>query len=225
MLVVVTREQGHNEALRTWLPEGAEVAEVPLTTTRYFDAEEVRSTLAANDHFGEFRALVVTSPRSAAYLKLAASALREAGAVLSVGPATAAAMSAHAPEVAVTMVGRDGALSLAPAITDGPVLLLGATSLRGELPAALREKGLEVTELACYETRSAVLSEEDERVIQRADVVVIAAPSAWSVASPFVRDRTCVVVPGATTATAVQATHDRVLEGWGPELRELLSAL
>jgi uroporphyrinogen-III synthase len=225
VLVVLTRERGHNEAVRAWLPEGAEVIEVPLTTTRYFDVEDVRSTLVANDHFGKFQALVVTSSRSAAYLALATTALHEGGIVLSVGPATAEAMSAHAPGVVVTMVGRDGALTLSPAIIEGPVLLLGATSTRDELPAALRAKGLDVTELACYETRPAALRGEDEQVIGRADVIFIAAPSAWSVASPLVTNPTWVVVPGSTTATAVRATHERVIEGWGPELRGLLSAL
>lgn len=216
MLVVLTREAGHNEKLRSWLPPGALVREVPLTTTNYFDVDDVRATLASTSSFGTFRALVLTSARSALYRDLATSALAPGGIVLSVGSATAG-------EGDVT--GAGGAVDLAAHIDAGPVLFVGASASRDELPSLLRDKGIEVTTVACYDTLAAPLSPSDEATLREADVVMIGAPSAWVVGAPFIEERTWVVVPGATTAASVRATHERVLEGWGPHLRELLAAL
>jgi uroporphyrinogen-III synthase len=221
--VVVTREVGYNDPLRSWLPEGATVNEVPLTTTRFFDAHEVHATLRASEHYGAFRALVVTSARSALYVAVAREGLRDGGSVLSVGSATARALESH--DVEVDVVGEGGSAELAPTITEGPVLFLGAAAMREELAAELKDKGVDVTVLACYETLPAVLTSDDEGFLRDADVVFIGAPSAWLVASPFVSPDARVVVPGATTAAYVRRQHQRVLVGWGPELREHLEAL
>lgn len=223
MRVVVTREAGYNDELRSWLSDGVTVNEVPLTTTRFFDANEVLSTLRASEHYGAFRALVVTSARSALYVAVAREGLKEGGSVLSVGSATARALESEDFEVDV--VGEGGAVDLAPTITEGPVLLLGAASMRDELATELKDRGVDVTRLVCYETLPAVLTSDDEGFLRNADVIFIGAPSAWLVASTFVPDPAWVVVPGATTAEAVRRQHERVLEGWGPELREYLLAL
>ncbi len=92
MRVVVTRERGHNAELISWLPDGVTVSEVPLTTTRYFDSSEVHNALSESAHFGQFRALVVTSARSALYVALAREALAPGARVLTVGTATARAL-------------------------------------------------------------------------------------------------------------------------------------
>jgi uroporphyrinogen-III synthase len=214
--VVVTREAGHNEVLKSWLPDDATVREVPLTMTRYLDDDSVRSALTSSEYFGRYRALVVTSARSAAFRELAMTALDPNARVFAVGTASASDGD---------VVGEGGAAELAPKIDEGPVLFLGARSMREELPALLRAKGLEVTSVACYETLPVALSSEDEAALARADVVFIGAPSAWLVGAPFVPETAWVVVPGATTAAAVRQSHDRVLEGWGPELGEVLRAL
>jgi uroporphyrinogen-III synthase len=214
--VAVTREAGHNETLTSWVPENATVSEVPLTSTRYFDAETVRLALESSEYFGHFRTLVVTSARSAPYREVATTALEVGAKVLAVGSASASGGD---------VVGDGGAADLAPLIEEGPVLLLGALSMREELPALLRAEGFEVTTVACYETTPTTLTSEDERTLARADVVFIGAPSAWSVGADFVSKEALVVVPGATTAAAVRTTHERVLEGWGPQLHEVLGAL
>ena len=223
MRVVVTREAGYNDELSSWLPESVTTNEVPLTTTRFFDANEVLSTLRANEHYGAFRALVVTSARSALYVAVAREGLRDGGSVLSVGSATARAIESE--DVEVDVVGGGGAVDLSPTITDGPVLLLGAASMRAELATTLKDRGLDVTTLACYETVPAVLTSEEEGLLRDADVIFIGAPSAWLVASAFVPDAAWVVVPGPTTADAVRRQHERVIEGWGPELREHLLSI
>ncbi len=216
MRVVVTREAGRNDTLRDWLPEDAQVSEVPLTTTRPFDPEEVRAALHDDEHFGTFQVLVLTSSRSAPYRDVARGALAEGALVVSVGAATTSEAD---------VVGSGGAMDVASAIVDGPVLLLGASSMRDELPSALRAKGLSVTTLACYETLAVTLTDADQRTLRSADVVVIGAPSAWAVGGPFVSEAAWVVVPGATTAAAVRQTHERIIEGWGPALRERLVGL
>lgn len=223
MNVVVTRERGHNDTLREWLPDGASVREVPLTTTRFYESAEVMDVLRESHFFGQFRYLVVTSARSALYASLAREALAIDGAVLVVGTATARALEEE--NVDVGLIGEGGASDLAPAIDAGPVLLLGAASMRDDLATELLARGLVVETLACYETIAADLSGADEAALRSADVVFIGAPSAWSVAEDFVGANALVVVPGATTASVVRRRHARVLEGWGPELREVLRRL
>lgn len=223
MNVVVTRERGHNDSLTALLPEGASVHEVPLTTTRFFDNDEVTTALHASPCYGTFRYLVVTSARSALYASLARQALALNGTVLVVGTATAHALEEESVEVGV--IGDSGAAELAPSIDAGPVLLLGAATMRDELATELLNRGIAVETLACYETVPADLSGADEATLRDADVIFIGAPSAWLVAEDFVSDGALVVVPGATTAAVVQRHHPRVLEGWGPQLREHLGSL
>jgi uroporphyrinogen-III synthase len=223
MNVVVTRERGHNDALVSWLPDGTTVREVPLTTTRFFDSDEVMSVLRESHFFGQFRYLVVTSARSALYASLAKEAMGLHGSVLVVGTATAHALEEESVEVG--LIGEGGAEDLAPTISEGPVLLLGAASMRDGLAQALLARGLAVETLACYETLPADLSQADQATLASADVIFIGAPSAWSVAKDFVNAATLVVVPGSTTATVVQRSHPRVFEGWGPQLREVLGSL
>ncbi|HVB51247.1 MAG TPA: uroporphyrinogen-III synthase [Acidimicrobiales bacterium] len=223
MRVVLTREQGHNEDQRTWLPDDTLVTEVPLTTTHYFDVNHVRRELLNTNHVGAIKVLVVTSGRSARYVAAAKEALSEGALVLSVGTATTLALGD-----AVSTTDADdegGALRLAAEIVEGPVLLIGATTMRSELPSALRARGIEVTKVACYETLPAVLSVEDERQLRGADVVFIGAPSAWQVAEGLIEARAWVVVPGATTGAEVRRSHERVIEGWGPGLKEHLRTL
>ena len=223
MRVVVTRERGHNESLTTWLPDGATVREIPLTTTRFYDSDEVMSVLRESHYFGQFRYLVVTSARSALYASLAKEALGLHGAVLVVGTATAHALEEESVDVG--LIGEGGAEDFGPAINEGPVLLLGAVGMRDELERELLRRGLVVETLACYETLAADLSQADQAAIADADVVFIGAPSAWSVAQDFVRAQSLVVVPGSTTAAAVRRSHANLFEGWGPQLREVLSSL
>jgi uroporphyrinogen-III synthase len=223
MNVVVTRERGHNDELMAWLPEGVTVREVPLTTTRFHDAEEVMNVLRESHYYGQFRFLVVTSARSALYASLARDALAIGGAVLVVGTATAHALEEE--NVDVGLIGEGGAGDLAPAIDEGPVLLLGAATMRDELAKELLGRGLVVETLACYDTVPAALSGTDEAALRDADVVFIGAPSAWAVAEDFVGRDALVIVPGATTAAEVCRHHARVFEGWGPQLRTLLRGL
>jgi uroporphyrinogen-III synthase len=206
-----------------WLPDDAVVTEVPLTTTRYLDADEVGRALRASEFYGAFRVLVVTSARTALYVALARGALVEGGSVVSVGSATARALEND--DVEVDVVGDAGAKDLAPRISDGPVLLLGSASMRPELAATLRARGFQVTTLTCYETVPALLSDDEQQAIREGDVVFIGAPSAWLVAKSLVGPDSWVVVPGVTTAAVVRRDHDRVIEGWGSSLHEYLRAL
>lgn len=223
MKVVVTREAGWNGVLRAWLPSGTIVEEVPLTTTTYVEPEDVRAAIENFDVVERFRTLVVTSERSARYVDIALSASATDAEVCCVGTATAEALKARGVNVGVT--GEGTAEDLARHISNGPVLILGAKQQRGELKSSLLAKGLEVLPVACYETIPLTLDKIDVSKVRAADVLFIGAPSAWAVARELVNPDTWVVVPGATTAAAVQRDHARVIEGWGPELAARLSEL
>ena len=199
------------------------VHEVPLTRTEFADPDDVRRRLAASSGHGTFVALVVTSERSVRYVDLAFAASSPDVEIYSVGPVTTDALVAH--DIYVTRESDATADTLAVHIDVGPVLLLGAASMRTELPSALRAKGLEVVTIACYETIALVVSASDAQRVRDADVVFIGAPSAWSVAREFVASHAWVIVPGASTATDVRRDHARVIEGWGPELRARLVRL
>jgi uroporphyrinogen-III synthase len=223
MKVVVTREAGYNGVLREWLPTGTVVEEVPLTTTTYVEPEDVRAAIENFDVVERFRTLVVTSERSAPYVDIALAASASDVEVCCVGPTTAKALEAYG--VSVQVEGEGSAEELARHIANGPVLLLGAKKLRGELRAFLLAKGLEVLAVACYETIPLTLDAIDVTKVRAADVLFIGAPSAWTVAREFVDRDTWVVVPGATTAEFVRHDHERVIEGWGPDLEARLVEL
>lgn len=223
MNVVVTREAGKNDPLLAWLPPEATVTEVPLTTTTYLDLDAVRAALDESPGHGKYQSLVVTSERSADYVEIALRASAPDVEIFSVGPTTTTALESR--HVKVFAQGDGSADSLAPRIARGPVLLLGATSMREELGAALRARGLEVVAIACYETVGMPLDQSDQETLRHADVLFIGAPSAWAVARENVGPDTWVVVPGASTGAVVRVEHPRVIEGWGPHLRTRLAEL
>lgn len=222
MLVLLTREEGHNDTLRDRLPARATVVEVPLTATRWRRAESVARELRADPSYGAYHHLVVTSARAVSYLPVLRTAA-PAARLASVGPATTAALVAAGEVVNVESTGA--AADLADVITRGPVLIAGAADGRPELAARLRARGFVVTSLGCYATEPIEVDAESAHLLARADVVLIGAPSAWAVARDHVAPSTWVVVPGATTAAAVAADHPRVIEGWGPDLAERLDDL
>lgn len=221
--VVLTRETGKNDELLAWLPPEATVSEVPLTTTRYFDPDDVLASLEGSLAIGKYRTLVVTSARSAAYVELALSMTAPDVEVYCVGPTTSSAVVARG--LSVHGLGEGSALEFAPQISRGPVLLLGAALMRDELASALRAKGLDVVNAACYETVGLTLDTSDIETVRDADVLFIGAPSAWALARQHVGNATWVVVPGTSTGAVVRDDHARVIEGWGPQLRAQLETL
>lgn len=223
MKIVLTREEGMNDSLHAWLPTDATVSVVPLTTTRYLDVDAVEATLAGAALYGSFRSVVVTSARSCVYVALAMEASLDEVEIFSVGDTTTAALRELGLGVRAQADGP--AVSLATMIEHDPVLIIGAREMRGELTAELRSRQCAVTVLACYETLSLELTEEQRTTLGDADVVLIGAPSAWRVAQSSVVRDTWVVVPGASTGEVVRTAHERVLEGWGPTLRTRLLEL
>jgi uroporphyrinogen-III synthase len=220
--VVLTRETGKNDSLVDWLPLDATFSEVPLTRTNYYQPQRVTDALEVSDLRGLFQSLVVTSERSHSYANLAIAVSAPNVDVFSVGPATSAALESKG--VHVHQQGEGGSLSLAPQIVRGPVLVLGAKDMRDELVDVLRERGLEVFVVACYETLPLVPSDGERTLLRTADVIFVGAPSAWAVARDFVAKGAWIVVPGATTGAVVAAEHERVIEGWGPHLRQRLAS-
>ncbi len=215
MRAVLTREEGRNDATRSWLPTGWSISEVPATTTRYEEIATVNATAAGD---GPYRWVVVTSARAARYVGAAPGAR-----VAAVGPATARALTDR--DTACAVVGDAGALALAAAIDDGPVLVLAARGGRRELVEALGARGLTAVVVECYETVPVTLGARERALLEAADVVVVGAPSAWAVVADAVAPGAWVVVPGETTRAAVAADHARVLAAWGPRATATLAAL
>jgi uroporphyrinogen-III synthase len=110
---------------------------------------------------------------------------------------------------------RGAAAALADALLAsglrGPVLFPCGDIRRDELPARLRDEGIEVVEVVCY--RSVLAGEaEARRTAERAQVLVVASPS---VADLLARAcpagvRPALLAVGPTTAAAARAS------GWPP---------
>ncbi|HQU26591.1 MAG TPA: uroporphyrinogen-III synthase [Acidimicrobiales bacterium] len=215
MRAVLTREEGRNVATRSWLPGGWSVEEVPATATRYEDPALVEAAAAPG---GPYRWVVVTSARAARYAAVAPGAR-----VAAVGPASASALEALG--VACAVVGDVGALALAGAIDEGPVLVLAARAGRRELVEALSERGLACGVVECYDTVPVALGPGERALLEAADVVVVGAPSAWAVVAGSVHPDAWVVVPGETTRAAVGQGHSRVVVAWGPGATGALARL
>ena len=223
MRVVLTREAGRNDALRAWLPAQCVVDEVPLTTTTYRDERDVAHELAQGRHFGSFVALVVTSARASRYAQLATSALSPQAQILSVGPATTAALADVG--IAAHVEAATRAADLGRSVHEGPVLVVGATGMREELFEDFARRHVVSVRCEVYRTCEVDLDATATSKISHADVLFVGAPSAWRQARGHVSPATWVVVPGSSTGEVVRLDHARVLEGWSLELRDTLAAL
>lgn len=222
--VVVTASRGTFpglvEALRT-LP--VTVEEYPLIS--FAPPSEWRPVDSALQRWREFEAVALTSPRAARAFSARAAERKVVPSdsprpqIWAGGTATASAVGELLGPVqvpsdrAVGELGSAGALAgamLAAGVT-GPVLFACGDLRRDELPARLREHGIEVEEVVCY--RSVLAAEGQARAAaERAQVLVVASPSVAGllirVCPPGVRPALLAV--GPTTAAAAQAG------GWPP---------
>lgn len=222
--VVVTASSGTFpgllEALRA-LPVAVE--ECPLVT--FAPPPDWSPVDSALERWGEFEAIALTSPRAARAFAARMSE-RKVPAAASSGPqvwaggaATATALGgrlgpAQVPsDSAVGEFGSAGALARAmlAAGVIGPVLFPCGDLRRDELPARLRDHGVEVEDVVCY--RSVLAAEAEARAAaERAQVLVVASPSVADLLAracpPGVRPALLAV--GPTTAAAALAC------GWPP---------
>jgi uroporphyrinogen-III synthase len=213
-IVVLTREPPRNDELRLQLDASAEVYEVPLTRTLFRSAGDVQRDLAACENDGAFVILAVTSARSASYVRLALSHCLDGAPVAVVGAATAAATRELLGESCHIDVAPDAsALALARTLDRGPVLSIGAREARRELADDLQRRGITCESVPCYETQAVELTDQQRDLVSKADVIVVAAPSAWAQIDNVVSTSTRVVTIGPTTFDAVATTHERVVDG------------
>jgi uroporphyrinogen-III synthase len=176
-------------------------------------------------HLDRFSAIAVTSPRAAgAFARRLAERQDRTGSTVPLpplwagGPATAAALGGIGP--VRTTAGRSdqgsgaaGVLARALLVSrvGGPVLFPCGEMRRDELPARLRQEGIEVEEIICY--RSVLAGADEARsAAESASLLVVASPS---VAQLLARSCPSQVRPpllavGATTAAAARAA------GWPP---------
>lgn len=211
--VVLTREPPRNDPLRAAVGENCRVLEVPLTSTEFVDESVVASQIAASADAHQFQTVVFTSARAVRYGALALGFATPDASVAAVGPHTLAALSAldlsgHGD----LLTGASAsAVDLAAVVTRGPVLALAAAQARAELRDALHARHVALTEVACYRTVPVELTGLTREELRLAEIIVIAAPSAWRVARADVRKGTTVIALGPTTAAEVAATHPLVV--------------
>ena len=182
---------------------------------------------AALDQLSRYDAVAFTSPRSArafvdrvmAAGKLVAFEPPGGPGIWAGGAGTATALVDLAAPIHTPDGRRSGSLGAAGALARamleadvrGPVLFPCGEIRRDELPARLRDDGIEVEEVVCY--RSVLAGEvEARRAAQRGQVVVVASPS---VADLLARAcptgaRPALLAVGPTTAAAARAS------GWPP---------
>ncbi|MBU6232888.1 MAG: uroporphyrinogen-III synthase [Acidobacteria bacterium] len=208
MNVVVTREPPRNDDLRTVLSLAVNVDEVPATETRRFDPDVVAATCDIIPG-----TLVVTSSR-AVDAALAVAGKYPTVNVVAVGDVTAERLR-EAGLTTVTVADDEGVRGLDALDLRSPVVSVGAMDTRPELAILCRDRGLRYEHLVAYDTLPRQLTGEERAVLSRADVVIVAAPSAWAVVGPFVRPEATVIVRGETTANAVRQQHATVVVARG----------
>lgn len=178
---------------------------------------------AAVADLARFEAVAFTSPRSARAFaeRLAALGGTPGGRAIAwaVGAGTQAALGDGLGEVrrpdAATIGTRGAAAALAEAMVAaeiaGPVLFPCGDIRRDELPARLRDDGIEVEEIVCY--RSVLAGEVDaRRAAERAQVLVVASPSVADLLARACPEgvRPALLAVGPTTAAAARSS------GWPP---------
>jgi uroporphyrinogen III methyltransferase/synthase len=176
--VAVTRARSQASPLAARLRElGADVIEAPAIRTASLDAK--LPWLAGHD------LLVLSSPNGVRELfALLERNGRDARAlaghrIAAVGPGTARALREHGV-IADVVPDRSVAEGMVAALADLPiakVLLLRAREGRDTLPEALRERGIEVSVLALYETVPEPLSPEAISATAAADWITFTSAS------------------------------------------------
>jgi uroporphyrinogen-III synthase len=226
--VVLTREAPHNDELATALSAHVRVSEVELTRTQFRSLADVTDDLGGLIERGLFQTVAVTSRRAARYVDAALAVATVDARVAVVGASTRDAVVAQSPHAAqriMTPPQISNAAGLGAVIDRGPVLALGAEQARSELVDALGEKGLTSESVICYRTVAAPLSRRKRRRLQRADIVVIFAPSAWESAKTTVGPHTHVVAVGETTADAVRRDHAALSIAESPRRDDVLALI
>jgi uroporphyrinogen-III synthase len=199
------------------------VEEIPLMA--FAPPLDWRPVDQALERLHEFDAVAVTSPRAARAFaervetKGLADAFVKRERLWAGGPATADALGKNMGEVRVPLVRRSARMGAAAALAatmieegvKGPVLFPCGDLRRDELPARLKDEGIEVEDVPCY--RSVLASEAAARVAaERAQVLLVASPSVADLLAracpPGVRPLLLAV--GPTTAAACRAS------GWTP---------
>ena len=172
--VAVTRARAQASALAARLRDlGAEVVEAPAIRTRPLAAEL--------PDLGGFDLLCVTSPNGAHELFTRLRDARDLAGVrvAAIGPGTASALREHGIQADVVPE-RSVAEGLVEALRDVPVsraLIARAAEGREVLPAALRERGAEVVEVALYETVPEPLDRATAAAAVGADYVTFTSAS------------------------------------------------
>jgi uroporphyrinogen III methyltransferase/synthase len=174
--IVVTRAREQASELRRRLELlGAEVVEIPTITI-----EPIASTGLADRVAAGVDWVVCTSPNAVRALTAELHDARDLGRakVGVIGPGTAAALEAFGirPDL---LPERNVAEGLVEVFPPGPgrVLVPQAADARPALADGLRAKGWDVDVVVAYDTRPAVIGEDERTLARRADVITFTSAS------------------------------------------------
>jgi uroporphyrinogen-III synthase len=221
--IVLTASAGSFAGLGAALePSGVRVEEHPLIS---FGPPRSWIPLdSALTDLSSFGTIAFTSPRAARAVLQRSREIKvswprgQRPLIWATGSATKAALEDFLPRVRTpeTTNGAAGsAVVLGRAIVAsgaaGPVLFPCGENRREELPAVLREHGLEVREVVCYRSLLASASEAG-KALARGRLIVVASPSVMQLLAEACApaDRPRLVAVGATTAASARAL------GWVP---------
>jgi uroporphyrinogen-III synthase len=184
---------------------------VPVTTTHWRDDDELVTSFESLSS----RTVAVMSAKAAHAAALAVRAGHH-GPMLAVGPATAQALRDEGL-IPTAIAQPSTSVALAALVTEGPVLVPGAEEPLRDFDEALAARHIEVVRVTAYRTTPRALDDDEKFRLAGADVVLVAAPSAWYAIADVIPASTLVVATGPTTGAVVAAEHHVSAVATSPE--------
>ena len=183
---------------------GHEVSSIAVTTTHYRELDDVAGELDGRS----YRTVVLTSRRAARYLPLVAT-LPDAT-LACVGPTTRDAVRWEGRSI---VADPTNAATLSQLVSDEPLVWLAGSPHREDFIAGVTARGLSCDVVEVYQTVPSDLTHAQRQLIAQADMVLCAAPSAWSAVSAWVSPTGRVVALRASSVPP-EVENRQVVEGW-----------
>ena len=183
---------------------GHEVDAIAVTTTRYRELSDVSTELDGR----AYRTVVLTSRRAARYVPLVTTL---PDAVLAcVGPTTRDAVTWEGRSIVAAPA---NAATLSQLVSEAPLVWLAGSPHREDFITGVTARGLACDIVEVYETVPVNLRAEEHDLIGQADVVLCAAPSAWSAVSEWVSPAHRIVALRASSVPS-EVANRQVVERW-----------
>ena len=183
---------------------GHDVAQIAVTTTRYRELDDVAKELDGRS----YRTIVLTSRRAARYVPVV-NRLPDAT-LACVGPTTRDAVKWDGRSIVADPA---NAATLSQLVIDAPLIWLAGSPHREDFISGIAARGLVCDIVEVYQTVSQVLTDDERAILSQADMVLCAAPSAWSAVSELVSPVSRVVALRASSIPP-DVSNRQVVEQW-----------